>query len=71
VSASAAAELEGKHFEYKRREPQSSVLHQLVREHLHLLVDDLLLDELGHPVPVPVGAVDAVHHEPGGDRVKS
>jgi hypothetical protein len=34
VSASAAAKLDDKHFEYKRREPQGSVLHQLVREHL-------------------------------------
>ena len=34
VSSAAAATAQGKHFEYKRREPQASVLHQLVREHL-------------------------------------
>jgi len=34
VSAAAAARAEGQRFEYKRREPQSQVLHRLVREHL-------------------------------------
>ena len=34
MSAAAAARAEGQRFEYKRREPQSQVLHRLVREHL-------------------------------------
>jgi len=34
VSAAAAARTEEQRFEYKRREPQSQVLHRLVREHL-------------------------------------
>ena len=34
VSQTSAARSEGKRFEYKRREPQASVLHKLVRENL-------------------------------------
>ena len=34
VSQATAARCEGKRFEYKRREPQATVLHELVREHL-------------------------------------
>ncbi len=34
MSAAAAARTEEQRFEYKRREPQSQVLHRLVREHL-------------------------------------